>query len=142
MKHLQLQPLDRRKVCRIHCKSIPSEVDVYVLSLTYLYTCTPVHLYTWIPVHLYTYLYIKIVTNDKFPNVTKTTHSMDWLMMPTSMMKKAHTLMSAVIYVETRIHTYPLHSWADHFPTRRFWIDKGWYKIVVTNGPKNSHRGK
>ena len=138
MKHLQLQPLDRRKVCRFHCKSIPSEVDVYVLSLTYLYTCTPVHLNTCTPVHLPVYKdcdewqVSKCHKNDPFNGLTDDAYIHDE--------ESPHINVGSDL--ETRIHTYPLHSWADHFPTRRFWIDKGWYKIVVTNGPKNSHRGK
>ena len=43
------------------------------------------------------HLNTNIVKKDRCPRATKISHSMDWLMMPTSIMKKAHTFMSAVI---------------------------------------------
>ena len=49
-------------------------------------------------VFFFIHLNTNIVLKERWPKVTKISHSMDWLMMPTSMMKKAHTFISAVIY--------------------------------------------
>ena len=46
------------------------------------------------------HLNTNIVVKERCPKATKMSHSIDWLMIPTSMMKKAHTFTSAVIYMQ------------------------------------------
>ena len=43
------------------------------------------------------HLNTNIVKKDRCPKAIKISHSMDWLIIPTSRIKKTHTFMSAVI---------------------------------------------